>query len=398
MLPERGDFSFFPTCIPADRRRAGRQRKDRFFRIFRPWSSTFSNSKSEYRKYLKIKWIYYRNFCYKLLAVNELYGNVCTVNGGGMDAAPDKPVNSQTMEANMTNTIETAKGLTFGTELEYTNISRERAARAIHTVVGGTVRYTGGSYDEWTVVAPDGRHWKAISDGSLTDRATSAEVVTPILKWDDLETLQAVVRALRHAGAKTPDCTSQHVHIGIADFNARQIANIARIFYKQEELILKAAGTLERRLQHYTRRTDRAFIERLERAKPTTREALNEAWFGYRNPTPSHYDGARYRDINLNNVWRMGTVEFRLFNGTTHAGEVKAHIQLCLAIAAKAKTAACASTKNQRPYNPASAKYDLRVFLLRLGLIGREFKNTRMHLMKRMPGSSAWKNGRPEGR
>ena len=242
------------------------------------------------------------------------------------------------------------------------------------------------------------QHWKAISDGSLTDRATSAEVVTPILKWDDLDTLQAVVRALRHAGAKTPDCTSQHVHVGIADFDARQIAHIARIFYKQEELILKAAGTLERRLQHYTRRTDRTFIERLERAKPTTREALNEAWFGYRNPNPSHYDGARYRDINLNNVWRMGTVEFRLFNGTTHAGEVKAHIQLCLAIAAKAKTAACASTKNQRPYNPASAKYDLRVFLLRLGLIGREFKNTRMHLMKRMPGSSAWKNGRPEGR
>ena len=94
----------------------------------------------------------------------------------------------------------------------------------------------------------------------------------------------------------------------------------------------------------------------------------------------------------------MGTVEFRLFNGTTHAGEVKAHILLCLAIAAKAKIATCASTKNQRPYNPASAKYDLRVFLLRLGLIGPEFKNTRMHLMKRMPGSSAWKNGRPEGR
>lgn len=186
----------------------------------------------------------------------------------------------------MTNTIEAAKALTFGTELEYTNISRERAARAIHTVVGGTVRYTGGSYDEWTVIAPDGRHWKAISDGSLTDRATSAEVVTPLLKWDDLETLQAVVRALRHAGAKTPDCTSQHVHVGIADFDARQIANIARIFYKQEELILKAAGTLERRLQHYTRRTDRAFIERLEKAKPTTRDALNRAWFGYANPPP----------------------------------------------------------------------------------------------------------------
>ena len=86
--------------------------------------------------------------------------------------------------------IETAKGLTFGTELEYTNITREKAAKAIHSVVGGTVRYYGGGYDAWQVTAPDGRIWKAVSDGSLTDRATSAEVVTPILKWEDMETLQ----------------------------------------------------------------------------------------------------------------------------------------------------------------------------------------------------------------
>lgn len=298
----------------------------------------------------------------------------------------------------MSNTIEMAKTLSFGTELEYTNISRERAAKAIHTVVGGTVRYTGGGYDAWTVAAPDGREWKAINDSSLGSHATSAEVVTPILKWDDLETLQAIVRELRKAGAKTPECTSQHVHVGVRDFSAQQIANLARIFYKQEELILKAAGTLDRRLNHYTRRTDRAFIERLEAAKPRTRETLNEAWFGYANPNPAHYDSARYRAINLNNVWRMGTVEFRLFNGTNHAGEVKSNIHLCLAIAAKALIAKCASTKNQRPYNEASAKYDMRVFLLRLEMNGAEFKNTRMHLLKKLPGSAAWKNGRPEGR
>ena len=60
----------------------------------------------------------------------------------------------------MTNTMQTAKELTFGTELEYTNISRERAVKAIHSVVGGTIRYTGGGYDEWTVIAPDGRTGK----------------------------------------------------------------------------------------------------------------------------------------------------------------------------------------------------------------------------------------------
>lgn len=296
------------------------------------------------------------------------------------------------------NTMTTAKALTFGTELEYTRISRERAAKAIHAVIGGTVRYTGGCYDAWTVTAPDGREWRAISDASLGSSVTSAEVVTPILKWEDLETLQAVVRELRRAGAKATDATSQHVHIGVAEFTAQQIANLARIFYKQEELILKAVGTWEHRLNRYTRRTDRAFIDRLEAAKPKTRESLNRAWFGYANPNPVHYDSARYRALNLNNVWRIGTAEFRIFNGTTHAGEVKTNIVLCLAIAALARTARAASSKNQRPYTTASAKYDTRVFLLRLGMIGGEFKNTRMHLLKRLPGSAAWKNGRPEAR
>ena len=35
----------------------------------------------------------------------------------------------------------------------------------------------------------------------------------------------------------------------------------------------------------------------------------------------------------------------------------------------------------------------MRVFLVcGLGLNGDEFKNVRMHLLKRLPGSSAWKN------
>ena len=41
----------------------------------------------------------------------------------------------------MTNTIETIKTLTFGTELEYTHISRQRAAQAIQCVIGGSIRY-----------------------------------------------------------------------------------------------------------------------------------------------------------------------------------------------------------------------------------------------------------------
>lgn len=37
-------------------------------------------------------------------------------------------------------------------------------------------------------------------------------------------------------------------------------------------------------------------------------------------------------------------------------------------------------------------KYAFRCFLLRLGLIGQEFKNSRKILMKNLEGNAAWKN------
>ena len=64
----------------------------------------------------------------------------------------------------------------------------------------------------------------------------------------------------------------------------------------------------------------------------------------------------------------------RAFNGTTHAGHAKHCCVLALLIAAKAKTAKCASTKKPREYNEESAAYDLRVFLLHLKAVGPEFK------------------------
>ena len=298
----------------------------------------------------------------------------------------------------MTNAIETIQTLTYGTELEYTHISRQKAAQAIQSVVGGSIRYEGGAYDTWAVDAPDGRVWKAVSDSSLGDRATTAEVVSPILRYEDLDSLQKIIRALRKAGAETPECTSQHVHIGVANWTPRQIANLARIYYKQEVLIMKAVGTLPARMAHYTKPTDREFIDRLEAAKPTTDEELNKAWFGRYNPHPEHYENHRYRGLNLNNIWRTGTVELRIFNGVKHAGVAKANILLALALAAKALNAKCASTKKPREYSEPSAKYDFRVLLLHLGMNGQEFKNTRMHLLKNLPGNAAWKNGRPEGR
>ena len=43
--------------------------------------------------------------------------------------------------------------------------------------------------------------------------------------------------------------------------------------------------------------------------------------------------------------------------------------------------------------NPA---YTFRTFLLRLGLIGPEYKNVRMHLLKNLPGDKAWRHDKSQ--
>ena len=295
-------------------------------------------------------------------------------------------------------TLERLGALTFGTELEYNHISREAAARAIQTVVGGYVEYAGNriGYSAWTCTAPDGRVWKCVSDASLHEER-SAEVVTPVLRLADMDILQKVVRALRAAGAKATQVGGMHVHVGARQMNATQLGNLVKLFYRQEELIVKGARTLENRRQ-WTQATDREFLRKVELRHPKTINELNRIWFGSLNLHPAHYDRHRYRTLNLNNLWNdKHTVEFRFFNSTTHAGEVRPNILLCLAMIDKAMTAKAASAGTQRPYDERTAKYDLRTFLLRIGFIGDFFKNPRKHLLGHLGGSAAWKGERRDG-
>ena len=81
-------------------------------------------------------------------------------------------------------------------------------------------------------------------------------------------------------------------------------------------------------------------------------------------------------------------MEWRCFESTLHAGEVRADITLALAMSARP------STWKRRW--PARRRWEITrplrsaTFLLRLGLIGPEYKNVRMHLLKRLLGDPAW--------
>ncbi len=285
----------------------------------------------------------------------------------------------------------------FGCELETVGRTREQVARAILSVVGGAVHGSGGF--EVAVIDARGRRWACVHDGSLSDRVAHAEVVTPILSEEDIPELQQVVRAVRGCGARVDASTGIHIHIDGAPFDGRAVKNLIKIWNKQEDLIFHAFKVSSERRARYCRENDPGFIARLERARPTSKEALNAVWYGGRSTGRQRhrYDSSRYHAVNLHSLFYRGTIEFRLFEGTLHAGEVKAYVQFVLALARKALSARAASSR-KRAFDPASAKYDFRVFLLHLGFIGDEYKNTREHLTKHLQGSAAWKHGRPERR
>ena len=284
----------------------------------------------------------------------------------------------------------------FGIEVETLGRTRADVARAIQSVVGGSVAHEGGAYDAWQVTDLRNRVWKAVTDASINaPRDLQAEVVSPVLAYEDLDQLQEVVRALRRAGARVDASCGIHIHCDASAFDGRSLANLAKMVYKQEPLIFHALGVSAARQARYTRPVDEALIQRIAERRPTTREQMNATWYGYHNAAPTHYDSTRYRGLNLHSTWYRGTCEYRYFESTLHAGKIKAYVQFCLAVTAKALNARAATTA-KREFSATSAKYDFRCWLLRLGLIGEEFRTARLHLMANMPGSAAWKNGRPQ--
>ena len=79
---------------------------------------------------------------------------------------------------------------TFGVEIEMAGSTRKKAARVIAGYFGTEPGYCGGNYDAYIAKDTKGRTWKAVSDSSIrASEAYRTEVVTPILRYDDIEDL-----------------------------------------------------------------------------------------------------------------------------------------------------------------------------------------------------------------
>ena len=313
------------------------------------------------------------------------------------------------MNAKIEQQIAEMKKQTIGVEVEMNNITRKEAAMLAATFFG-TGRYEDtarrNGYYTWSAWDAQGREWKFQRDVSIAGPDDEkCEMVTPILTWDDIETLQELCRQLRHKGAKS-DATrgcGVHIHIGANGHTPQTLRNLANIMASHEDLLTAALNLDTSRINRYCRTVNRVFLSRVNQKKPKTMSALADLWYNTQNASygrNQHYNDSRYHMLNLHATFTKGTVEFRLFQfdapttdrkGGIHAGQLKSYIQLCLALSQMAKTVRSASAKPQQNENP---KYAMRTWLLRLGFIGDEFKTARDLFTNRLEGDAAFRNGR----
>lgn len=131
----------------------------------------------------------------------------------------------------------------FGIEIEMTGITRSKAASLMATFFGtGRKYHEGGAYDTYIAEDGQGRKWKAMNDSSLfpekkvggrTVEATTnyrTEVVSPILSYDDIPSLQELVRTLRRAGAFANSSCGIHIHVGAERFTPKTLRNLVNVF------------------------------------------------------------------------------------------------------------------------------------------------------------------------
>lgn len=250
------------------------------------------------------------------------------------------------------------KSQKFGIEIELTGITRATASKAVAAFFKSKAQHAGGSYDEYHIKDFNERIWKVVQDGSIEPQKKvegeivsasdiyKVEIVSPVLNYEDIQTLQELVRKLRKTGAFANKSCGIHIHVDGANHTPVSLKNLINLIASKEDLIYKALDIETSRIR-YCKKVNENLLNTINKKKPKTLEELAEVWYeGYsRESRRKHYHPTRYYGLNLHSIFDKGTVEFRLFNGTTHAGKIKAYIQFCLAVSHQAITQRSASAK-----------------------------------------------------
>lgn len=284
----------------------------------------------------------------------------------------------------------------FSLELELTGITREQAAKSIATALGNSPL---PSDDAWIVENESGKAWR-ISDASdvfpqqtlpgsrciPADARYRITLTTPPLAYGEMGLLQQCLRQLRQDGGRTNKSCGLHILVDAGNHNRQSLKNLLSMMYAKEDILFRALGIDEERTARWSKKVREPLLIKTrslscEETRDLTR--LESIWF---EECPQ--DERNLYALDLSSVFTKGAITFRCFRSTLAPSIAAAYVQFCLALSAQAIAQRSAVMQKTGSENE---KFTFRVWLVRLGLNGEEFKQTRDILLRHLNGDRSWR-------
>ncbi len=168
------------------------------------------------------------------------------------------------------------------------------------------------------------------------------------------------------------EITSFEVAVPMERHTGSSLRNLVNMIYSKQTLIKKSLGITGNIIEE-------EFCKVVNEAKTGTIEDFKTAIAG-------HIDKCSGIGFDFNNR----TIAFKFLEGEASPEKVKAYTQFVALLNQNAKALKHASAKSKDTDND---KFTFRVFLIRLGMIGDEYKTARKVLLERLEGNSAFRSG-----
>ena len=279
----------------------------------------------------------------------------------------------------------------IGIEVEFTGISRDTAARTVARVLGTNKTYVGGVYHKHIIPYTHNRNYTIMSDASISSECSAnrryynrdnyrCELVSPLLKSDDMGVFLQIINALKERGARTNRSCGIHIHVNVAEFNAIQIRNLVNIVYSKEDLLYRALD-IDGRREHWCKKGNKTFVDLINDCsrKNISMSSIRNAWYGG-DRWHYHYHSSRYHMLNLHSYFEGKGVEFRCFNGSMSTEVINNYAMLVVAIVEQAK----AYKKTSAIKTPCNDRVKMHNWLEQMGLNGPQYKSLRKMLTQNL--------------
>lgn len=171
-------------------------------------------------------------------------------------------------------------------------------------------------------------NWGAaiVHDGSLPDN-TGFEIPTAPASGDKfVKQINEICTVLNNADAEVDSSCGLHIHIDCRNFGWWEVQRLIKLYALIEDALFLIVPP-SRRHNHYCARCADSYVHGLHiynDKKKMKHNVLNTVYgtIHIKGVREDKYKEARYRALNIHSYLMRGTIECRLFNGTTNANKI----------------------------------------------------------------------------